>query len=66
MKELTSCPHCSKGILKKVEKALTAKNGYFICDNCYATKVVGEETWVRPVKRVLYLDKNNYPMFAND
>ena len=61
---INSCPHCNDGNLLKASPNLVAKDGYFICDKCYATKVVGIDGWVRPTKKVLYLDKiTNHPIF---
>ena len=61
---IDNCPICNNGNLLKASSNLVAKDGYFICDKCYATKVVGIDGWVRPIRKVLYLDKiNNHPIF---
>ena len=59
-----SCPHCKTGNIKKASPNLVCRNGYFICDKCYATKVVGVNEWVQPTRKVLYLDNiTNRPIF---
>ena len=61
---INSCPHCENWNIKKATPNLVAKDGYFICDECYATKTVGVDGWVRPERNVLYLDKmTNHPIF---
>ena len=60
---INSCPHC-EGNIKKATPNLVCKDGYFICEKCYATKTYGSNEWVRPTRKVLYLDKiTNHPIF---
>ena len=65
--DMNSCPHCKNGEIVKSTPNLVCKDGYFICNNCYTTKTPGINEWIRPKRKVLYLDKTtNHPVFDNE